>query len=287
MNILDFIKRIIVVDDDVDTAKFPQELLNITIEKVSDNIDILLKRILEFQKQEHILVATNNTAVKNLISALNMNFQKNKISIIYEYSVDTSELETELESLTLYTETGEKYFPEETDINNIFSSDDRILIKGNSANKGTELFSTSGQLWGTLLNKEYRFSNICGTVLSHTDKISIKEKAQLMLNLMEENNSEIYSLADILLLSDDNKNKRFIFLPGAVRNSSPAETELEIFIGLNIKEDTNVIIAKMIGLPAVLVEDINITIMNKKYNAIQLLTNDIIRNTMQRICLTD
>lgn len=287
MNIFDFIKRIIVVGEDVDTAKFPQELCNITIERVSDNIDILLKRTLELQKWEHILIATNNTAVKNLISALNMNLQKNKISIIYEYSVDTSELETELESLTLYAETGEKYFPEETDINNIFSSDDRILIKGNSANKGTELFSASGQLWGTLLNEEYHFSNICGTVLSQIDKISIKEKAELMLNLMEEDNSKIYSLSDILLLSDDSKNKRFIFFPGAVRNSSPAETEMEFFTGLNIEENTGMIIAKMVEFPTVLVEDINTTIMNRKYNAIQLPTNEIIKNTMQRICLAD
>lgn len=284
MKITEFIKKIIIVGDDVDTARFPQELCSIKNERVSENIDVFLKRTLELQKQEHIMVSTNNMAVRNLVSALNMNFQQNKISMMYEYETDTSELESELAKMLLHTESEDIFFPEETKIKNVFRSDDRILIKGTSANKGTELFNADGQYWGLLLHDEYRFSNICGTVLSQIDKIDLKEKAKLMLLLMKENNESICSLSDIIMLDGENK-WLFFILPEAVAGSTPAETEVQLFTGASIKEDAGMITAKTVELPAVLIEDINAIVMNRKYNAMTLPSNEIIRNTMQRICL--
>lgn len=284
MNMSEFIKKIIIVGDDVDTAKFPQELRNVTNERISENIDIFLKRTLELQKQEHIMVSTNSMAIRNLVCALNMNFEKNKISMMYEYETDTSELEAELEKMLLHTENESTFFPEETEIKNIFRSDDRILVKGISDNKGTELFNADGQFWGTLLNTEYRFSHICDTVLSQLNKISMKEKAELMLMLMEKNSRNVCSLSDIIMLEGENK-RLFFILPEAVTKNTPAETEVRLFTGLSIEEDTGMIVTKMHGLPAVLTEDINAIIMNRKYNTMQLPSNEIIRNTMQRICL--
>lgn len=284
MNTFEFIKKIIIIGDDVDTAKFPQELRSIENERISDDIDTFLKRTLELQKHKHIMVSTNNMAIRNLVSALNMNFKQNKISTMYEYETDTSELESELAKMLLHTENEDTFFPEETKMKNIFRSGDRILVKGTSANKGTELFSADGQFWGTLLNKEYNFSYICGTVLSQLDKISMKEKAELMIMPMEENNKNVYSLSDIIMIDGENK-RLFVILPEAVTKNAPAETEVQLFTGVNIREDIGMIIAKMTKFPAVLVEDINAVVMNRKYNTMQLPSNEIIRNTMQRICL--
>lgn len=289
MNTLDFIQRIL-IGDSTDIEKFPEELHDISAktEKIAEsNIEVFLNRVLELQKKEHIMVATNSTAVRNLVSALNMNFKQNKISVMYDYSIDTSELEAELENLLLHTKSGETYFPEESTIKNIFYSDDRILVKGTSANEGTELFNKSGQLWGTLLDKEYCFSHICGTVQSQLDEISIKEKAELMLMIIERNSGNVCSLSDIVTLSDKNKKRRFIFLSETVSNNNPAETEAELFTGLSIEADTGRIIKRMVEyeLPAVLIEDINNIIMNKKYGTMQIPTTAIIRNTMERICI--
>lgn len=289
MNTLDFIQRIL-IGDDTDIEKFPEELrdINIKTEKIAESdIEVFLNRILELQKKEHILVATNSIAVRSLVSALNMNFKQNKISVMYEYSIDTSELEAELEKLMLHTESEETYFPEESTIKNICRSGDRILVKGTSANKGTELFSTSGQLWGTLLGKEYCFSHICGTVLSQLDEISIKEKAELMLMIIERSNKNVCSLSDIVTLADENKKRRFVFLSETVSGNNPAETETELFTGLSIESDTGMIIKRMAEyeLPAVLIEDINNIVMNRKYGTMQIPTTAIIRNTMERICI--
>lgn len=288
MMVLNYITCIF-TGNNVSVSEIPEVLHEVRKEEVNESrFDSLVKRLLDAQKNERILLITHHQPVVSLVFALNENFTNNKISVLYDNELNTEALEAELEKMAVHTADGTTYFPEAVEkLQGVYHADDRILMKRSAHYGETVLFDWHDEPWGVLMDEDYHSSHICGTVSSHLYEMSIKDKAKLMLELTAGNDDNTYELSDIIMLANNCGTIRFLNLPDAVRTKKLGMTELELFTGLSVGAGIGKITETLTEseLPAVLIEDINAVIINMQIPSRKLPSREMIRNSMERICL--
>lgn len=289
INISSFIS-LVIIGSGITHSNIPEEYSKKTIRKIDEtNISEFMSSVMNAQKTGNILVITKIEAVAQLVRAINLNLKNNRISVMCNDQLDTSALEDEIKERSLHTADGRILVPEIIrNYPSLMHAGSQIIIKRKPVDNEEAVFNADNETAGVLLNNSFKYENIIGTVSENINLLTNAEKASLMLEMVKNKISDTVYFSDIILIRTENEYS-FVILPSE-NTQSICEAELQLFTGLTRKNNFCEIIEKLAGfsLPDVLFEDISRIITNFyiTHNT-PLPTNGLIKNTMERILLTE
>ena len=289
MNIFNYIDKILLLNN-ADKSKIPEELAEIPTETINEtDIQVLLDKIFRVQKKAKILAATDDEALKNIILAINNSLNNNKISVVFKGELFTTALEEELRMSIVHTDNGIEFIPMEIKgMNGMYYSEDRILLKRENKNNEKALYTYNGEFWGALADETYCFDEIEGTADACVDKMTVIDKAKLILSIADGEAERCCGLDNIAVFKKESAERLILPLPDTNEDKNFYNVELELFTGLSSTSDNTTIVKAMATseIPTAVIEDISAVIMSKIQGATTTLPDKKrIVNTMERICM--
>lgn len=279
----------ILIGTDVKIEEIPVELKNVKAEMVNDrNISSMMPKLLSEQENGYIVVITHQPKIAALISAVNANLDKHKISVVLNGTIDTTALEKEIKHSSLHTNDGKNYFPEPGLYKGLYHSGNSIIIKRKPNDGEKPVYTSDNKVFGIILDQQYRYNDIKGTVDRNLHEINIQEKARLFMELTKYKENNLSSFSNILLIADGNKHY-FVSLPdNSASEKNVYESYLELFTSITFNSEIGeaVIELSKSALPNVIKEDINRILTNRFINDdIKLPSVKLLKNSMERIII--
>lgn len=289
INLVSFIS-LVILGNSASHTDIPEEYSNKPVHRTDDtDVSSFIADVISAQKTGNILVVTNLSPIAELIKAININLETNKIAVLCNDLFETSAIEQEILSRSLHTADGKIFIPEnDGKYPFIMHYDNQIILKKRAISDEKTIFNAEEDAVGVLLDKTFRYDEILGTVEECIESLTVSEKARLMLEMLKTDTNETAVFSDILVVKTE-KGCKFIIMP-TERIQNAAYAELQLFTGITKSYDFCDVIEKLteLSLPDIIFEDISRTVTSIyiTHNTPTSLTK-LIRNTMERILILE
>jgi len=249
------------------TAFVNQQFKHLPVQTVNeDKPSEVLQSLTMMQTTNRPVYVTDNSSMAALIAAFNQMPSKNKISTLCRGVLDTSALEKEIEDKLLHTTNGDYFYPQASKFQSIYCCDDRILIQTQADTSASyePLYTKDNTIWGSLLPKTTRFSDIVGTADQFVENLTLPDKARLFLQLLmtsqKASNAAVQALSDVLVMQSETTGYEFVCLSEQSTSVINAyDLYLQIFAGITAPYTIYEVIQKLAKkkLPAYVQLNIN------------------------------